>query len=301
MQKIKLVAIILTFNEAKHLPRCLDSLTGVADEVLIVDCYSNDDTLLIAKAHGAKVVQKDWINHANQFNWGLTKLGSDTDWILRIDADEYLTSEFREEILVKLPLVDTNVDGIYCARYMTFQGRMIRYGGVCPIRVLRLFRYGRGECENRWMDEHIKVEGYTINFTSGIIDDNLNSLTWWTDKHNKYASREVIDLLNIEYAFMPRDSIASLKGGNQASVKRWLKEMVYARLPTGIRAFTYFFYRYVLRLGFLDGREGASFHFLQGFWYRYLVDAKLVEVKRHKRVYNVSIEAAIERVLGIKI
>ncbi|MCB1689918.1 MAG: hypothetical protein KDI33_15585, partial [Halioglobus sp.] len=193
------------------------------------------------------------------------------------------------------------VDGIFCDRRMTFQSRLIRHGGVFPIRVLRLFRYGHGECENRWMDEHIKVAGSTLDFKGELIDDNLNSLTWWTEKHNKYASREAVDLLNLEYRFIPHDSVASLRGGNQAGIKRWLKEKVYARLPGGFRAFAYFFYRYVIRLGFLDGQAGTAFHFLQGFWYRYLVDAKVAEVRRHMLEKNCDVTAAIEQVLRIRV
>jgi hypothetical protein len=192
------------------------------------------------------------------------------------------------------------VDGVVCGRCMTFQGRLIRVGGVFPIRILRLFRYGRGECENRWMDEHIKVTGPTVDFKDELIDDNLNSLSWWTDKHNRYASREAMDMLNLKYGFMPIDSVASLSGGSQAGVKRWIKESVYARLPGGFRAFVYFFYRYVIRLGFLDGQAGTAFHFLQGFWYRYLVDAKVAEVERYIKDKDVDIATAIAYVLEIR-
>ena len=151
------------------------------------------------------------------------------------------------------------------------------------------------------MDEHIKVEGKTENFEGEIIDDNLNPLTWWTEKHNGYASREVVDLLNLEFGFMPHETVADLRGGQQAGIKRWLKENIYARLPGGIRAFAYFFYRYVIRLGFLDGKEGAAFHVLQGFWYRYLVDMKLHEVKKYLAQNDVDAVTAINDVLGIKI
>ena len=118
---------------------------------------------------------------------------------------------------------------------------------------------------------------------------------------NSYASREAVDLLNLEYHFMPHDTVARLRGGHQAGVKRWLKEEIYARLPGGFRAFAYFFYRYVIRLGFLDGQAGTAFHFLQGFWYRYLVDAKVAEVKRAMREMNLDVAAAIERVLEIRV
>ena len=297
----RITAIILTLNEQKHLARCIDSLRAVADQILIADCFSTDGTLDIAQAYGARVIQHKWVNYATQFNWALTQLDFDTDWVLRIDADEYLTPALVAEIQAQLPGIDPQIDGLYCSRRMTFQGRLIRFGGVFPVRVLRLFRYGRGECENRWMDEHIKVAGPTGDLKGELIVDNLNPVTWWTDKHNKYASREVVDLLNLQYRFMPHDSVASLRGGKQAGVKRWIKEVLYARLPGGSRAFAYFFYRYVLRLGFLDGKAGTAFHFLQGFWYRYLVDVKVAEVRTYMREEKVDVVLAIDHVLGIKV
>lgn len=298
---MKLTVIILTFNEEQHLGRCIKSLQGVANEVVVADCYSTDTTLDIARAYGARIIQRAWVNHATQFNWALTQLGPETDWVLRIDADEVLTPELVAEIRERLPNIGPEIDGVYWGRRMTFQGRLIRHGGVFPVRVLRLFRYGRGQCENRWMDEHIKVAGPTVDFAGEMIDDNLNSLTWWTDKHNKYACREAIDLLNLEYGFMPHDSVAGLRTGSQAAVKRWIKESVYARLPGGFRAFAYFFYRYFIRLGFLDGQAGTAFHFLQGFWYRYLVDAKVAEVRRYMWEKGEPVERAVEVVLGIKL
>ncbi len=298
---MKVVAVILTLNEAQHLARCIESLTGVADEIVVADCYSTDATLDIAKAHGARVIQHEWVNHAVQFNWALTQLDADTEWVLRIDADEYLTNELAAQFRGYLQADCSDVNGIYCGRRMTFQGRLIRHGGVFPIRTLRLFRYGKGECENRWMDEHIHVSGATHDVQGEIIDDNLNPLHWWTDKHNKYASREAVDLLNLQYRFMPYDSVARLHGGKQAGVKRWVKESVYARLPSGMRAFVYFLYRYVIRFGFLDGQAGTAFHFLQGFWYRYLVDAKMAEVQRYMVVEKVDVVTAIRIILGIKV
>ena len=244
------------------------------------------------------MISHDFINQAQQFNWALKQLNNKTEWVLRIDADEYLTSALNLEILNKLSKVKSNINGIYFNRRMSFQGKLIKYGGVFPVPVLRLFRYGYGECENRWMDEHIKVTGDTEYLREEIIDDNLNNLTWWTNKHNNYASREVVDLLNLEYNFNDLNSIASLNLGKKTEKKRWFKEVIYARMPRGFRAVFYFLYRYIVRFGFLDGREGANFHFLQGFWYRYLVDAKVDEVKAYMKKNNVSIEVAINKVLG---
>ena len=234
-------------------------------------------------------------------NWGIDHVDSEAEWILRLDADEIISPELAREIVERLPDLGPEIDGVYVSRRMTFQGRPIRWGGVFPVRVLRLFRNGRGRCENRWMDEHILVEGRTAEFYGEILDDNLNSLSWWTEKHNHYASREVVDLLNLEYGFMPHETVADLRSGQQAGIKRWMKENIYARLTSGTRAFAYFFYRYLIRLGFLDGREGAAFHVLQGLWYRYLVDAKHREVLRYMHTHNVDVVSAIDSLLNIKI
>jgi glycosyltransferase involved in cell wall biosynthesis len=298
---VKLVAIILTLNEERHLRRCIESIESVVDEVVVMDCYSTDATLDIANELGARVLQKAWVNYATQFNYALTQLTENVDWVLRIDADEYLTPALASEISQNMANLSSDLDGVTVPRRLTFMGRLIRHGGVFPVQVLRLFRYGAGECENRWMDEHIKVAGKTVNFKHELIDDNLNSLSWWVNKHNNYASREVVDLLNLEYGFMAHDTVASLSDGSQASLKRWIKEKVYAGLPGGFRAFAYFCYRYFLRLGFLDGREGTAFHVLQGFWYRYLVDAKLAEVKRYILANSCSVQQGILDVLDIDV
>lgn len=293
--------LILTLDEARHIERALRSIGPFVDRCVVVDSGSTDETAVRARAMGAEVLTHSFVNQASQFNWALDQLPADTDWVIRLDADEIVTEALATEIKAKLSSLPASVSGVYVSRRMTFLGRPIRWGGVFPVRVLRLFRYGQGRCENRWMDEHILVDGDTVEFEGEIIDDNLNSLTWWTEKHNAYASREVVDLLNLEYGFMLHETVADIRGGQQAGVKRWLKEKVYARLPTGFRATAYFFYRYVLRLGFLDGREGTAFHVLQGFWYRYLVDMKLHEVKAYMRRENVGVEVAIQDVLGIDV
>jgi len=297
---LHLTVIILTLNEGKHLPRCLKSLEGIEHSVLVVDSFSSDNTIEIAKNYGASVITHDFVNQAQQFNWALSQLDYNTDWILRIDADEYLTPALKNEINEKLSNVKLNIKGIYCNRRMSFQGRLIKFGGVFPVNVLRLFRYGHGECENRWMDEHIKVTGDTETLKGEIIDDNLNNLSYWINKHNNYASREAVDLLNLEFKFNDTNSIADLHFGKNNAIKRWLKEEIYARMPLGFRAILYFLYRYIFRLGFLDGKKGLSFHFFQGLWYRYLIDAKVSEVKDYMKNNNSNIETAIKKILGEK-
>lgn len=298
---MSLTVIILTKNEERHITRALDSVASVADRCIVLDSGSTDKTVELAEREGATVLENKWINYSTQFNFALNFLPPDTDWVLRLDADEFLTPGLVQEIINKLPKLGPDVSGVYVSRRMTFLGRRIRWGGVFPIRVLRIFRSGRGRCEDRWMDEHIIVKGKTANFSGEIVDDNQNSLSWWTEKHNWYSSREVVDLLNLEFGFMPHETIADLRSCQQASFKRWLKERIYARLPGGGRALIYFLYRYIIRLGFLDGREGAAFHFLQGFWYRFLVDFKLHEVKSYMRRKDVDVKTAIYDVLAINV
>lgn len=298
---VKIAAIVLTHNEEMHIARCLCSLRNVVSNIVIVDSFSSDSTVMIAQQLSVRILQNVWVNYATQFNWGLSQLDSDTEWVLRLDADEWITPELETQIALRLPRVSPDVDGVYIERRLKFQGRLIRYGGVGHLKVLRLFRYGRGHCENRWMDEHIRVVGPTIDFEGGIIDDRLGTLTKWSDKHNEYASREAIDLLNLRYNFLPRDSVAKLLGSRSAQRKRWIKEEIYSRLPLGLRAVMYFLYRFFIRFGFLDGSEGRAFHFLQGFWYRFLVDAKVREVQRYMRTTDVGIRRAVEHVLGIRV
>lgn len=128
------------------------------------------------------------------------------------------------------------------------------------------------------MDEHIKViEGRTIKLDHDFVDHNLKSLTAWIDKHNNYAIREAADLLNTIYGFNKGDDVDPVFFGSQVQRKRWLK-IKYYKMPLFIRPFLYFQYRYFIRLGFLDGKQGLAWCFLQGFWYRFLVDAKIYEI-----------------------
>lgn len=289
-----LTVVILTLDEARHIERALRSAASIADRCVVVDSGSIDDTVALARAMGAEVLTHPFVNQARQFNWALQQLPKDTGWVFRLDADEVVSDALAAEIVAFLPDLPKEVAGLTVPRRIAFMGRPIRYGGLFPVHILRIFRHGRGRSEDRWMDEHIAVDGRVKALKGEVLDDNLNPLGWWIDKHNRYASREALEVL------MAEDRGGATSGmGRQAGVKRWLKERVYSRLPGGLRAFAYFFYRYVLRLGFLDGREGAAFHVLQGLWYRYLVDAKLHEVRLHMSRTGVDTVTAIRDILGI--
>jgi glycosyltransferase involved in cell wall biosynthesis len=300
---MKITAVILTFNEEIHLARCIESLLPLTHDIVVVDSLSTDRTIEIARKYGARVLERAWENnHSIQFNWALTELDSNqTEWVLRIDADEVLTPELVSELKQAIPtLGDENV-GVHFFRKMCFQGKLIQHGGIGHNKVSRLFRYGHGKSEARWMDEHIKIEGKCIDLSGCIIDDNLNSVSWWIAKHNNYASREAVDLLNLKYQFTTLDSVSDAATKSAISKKRWIKENFYAKLPLGMRSLSYFLYRYLFLAGFLDGSVGSQFHFLQAFWYRYLVDVKFAEVERYMKVNGVSPKVAIDRVLGIKL
>ena len=299
---MKLTIIILTYNEELHLARCLESALRLTPNIVVVDCFSTDRTVEIAQSFGATVLQRAWDgSHSTQVNWALDQLAhlpTQAAWVMRIDADEVLTPEIVSQIQSTLPTVAPQVNGISCIRKMTFQGKLIRFGGVGKNRVMRLFRYGFGQSESRWMDEHIKIEGQTIALSGAMIDDNLRSLAWWIEKHNGYSSREAVDLLNLEYQFSQQNSVAALSNSS-IGLKRWIKENIYAKLPGGARSLAYFIWRYVFMLGFLDGSRGTQFHFFQALWYRYLVDCKVAEVKRYMKEHQVSATVAVKNVLGI--
>mgnify|MGYP001825815455 CR=1 FL=1 len=293
----KLTVIILAKDEALHIERAIASVQQIATDILVVDSGSTDGTVAIARSVGARVLHHTWVNYADQFNWALEQVHGQGGWVMRLDADEIVTPELRAEIIGGLP----DAAGITVGRSMCFQGTPIRHGGLFPIKVLRLFRNGKGLCESRWMDEHIVVRGPIAALSGQIIDDNRKSLDWWTAKHNSYASREVIDILNQDLRFLPQDTLLADATGRQAAVKRWLKTQAYARLPLGMRAGVYFLYRFILRGGWLDAPCAREFHVLQGFWYRYLVDSKLAEVRKFIADNECPPSVAIKSVLGIDV
>lgn len=273
--------IILTFNEEIHIKRCLDRISPYVKKVFIIDSFSTDKTLELAKEYkNVTILQNKWTNYATQFNWALENAQIETKWVLRLDADEYLTTELVEELKEKLPCLEQDVTGIVFPLRRVFLGRTIKRG-MNQVKLLRLFQNGKAKSEVRQMDEHIQVvEGRTIEFKNEFADDNLNNLSWWTQKHIGYAIREAADLLDIEFGLTNTGSTDENKQiSEQAHKKRKLKHK-YAKKPLFWRSFAYFIYRYFFKFGFLEGKEGFLWHFLQGWWYRTLVDAKVFEIKK---------------------
>ncbi|TGX82096.1 glycosyltransferase family 2 protein [Palleniella muris] len=277
-----IAALILTYNEEKHIKRCISSLKGVCDEIFVVDSFSKDNTVKIAEGLGATVIQNPWKNYATQFNFGLHNCGIKSDWVWRIDADEFLEGEIGHSVKDAIASCSDDVNGIYVRKRIDFMGRPLLHGGWYPSYHLKVFRRGHGDCENRWMDEHIRLyDGRSVTVESGNqVDANLNDLTWWTEKHNGYATREMADMLMMEYGLDAKSQEVEPKFfGTEEQRKRWLK-IRYIKTPLFVRPFINFTLRYIVKGGFLDGREGFIWHILQGFWYRMLVDAKIYELKK---------------------
>ena len=274
---LDVTAVILTYNEEIHIRRCLENVRLFAKRVIVVDCYSKDRTCEIARGMGAEVVEHEWPgNQAEQFNWLIDHVPIHTEWILRLDADEYLTDELIDELREKLPGMDKGVTALSLSRARASYGRILHHGIVNGIRIVRT---GTARYEKRIMDEHLSIlEGRTVEMEHQFVDDNRMTIGQFTIKHENYASREAALLLDAEYhlsdtAHMEKDH------GEEVERKRAQKAR-YAKMPLFWRAFAYFVYRYIVKLGFLDGREGFLWDFLQGWWYRTLVDAKVLEVKK---------------------
>lgn len=292
--------LVLTYNEERHIKRCLDSVRDLVEEMIVVDSYSSDKTVEIAKAAGARVLQNQWPGSQSlQLNWALPRMAQASKWILRLDADEYLLPELSLELQRKIPLLDDQITGIYLKRRVYFMDKWIRHGGYYPVKILRLWRPDAGIMEDKWMDEHLELKyGKSVLMENDFVDENLNDLTWWIDKHNKYATREAVELLNLQHGFLSGDGFKGKLSGEQEKRKRWLKNFFYNEIPLFVRPFIYFLYRYFLRLGFMDGVKGLIWHFLQGFWYRFLVDTKVYDVKRRALKESRSVKAILEDYLG---
>lgn len=300
---MKIAAVIIVYNEEIHIGRCLKSIEDLVDEVHIIDSYSNDKTLEIASQFNIKIYQVNWENsYSKKYNWGLRNIKTECDWILRMDADEICSSELRSE-LNNLLKTESKQDfnAIKVPRTIKFLGRELRYGAMHPIYTLRLFRVGAGVCESKLMDEHIVVKNEMSICANGkIIDENLKGWGDWISKHDTYALKEAIDVLQRQNKKITNQLENNAKNFDQVRKKRLLKNW-YERLPLFIRPVLYFIYRYVFRGGFRDGYSGFSWHFLQGLWYRMLVDIKVYEISQALKNQNTSLENYIQNRYGFKI
>lgn len=275
-----LTVIILTFNEELNISNALKNISGWVEEIFILDSGSTDNTLKIAEEYSTKVFYRKFDNYSKQRNYALRELPITTEWILFLDADEYLTEELKKEI--SETLTKTDCDGFYLKRRFYFQDRWIKYGGYYPTWILRVFKKEKGSVD-RAINEHFLVEGKIGYMKNDFIDDNKKGISEWISKHNSYAYYEALELLSAR-SHSAGDSELNNFFGSQAERKRWIRQKIWNRLlPPLIRPFIYYFYRYFLRLGFLDGKAGFIYHFLQALWFPFLIDVKYLEMKRKSK------------------
>ena len=267
--------IILTKNEKLHIGRCLGRIAALSPrQVFVVDCFSTDGTQKIVEEWQndkigqthfiISVAEHEWPGlQSVQFNWALDNLPIEAKWVLRLDADEYLTPESIDWLKANLDGIDERVAALEFTLERKFMGGEIRHG-TNGIQMVRMFRRGRGRYAETLMDERIVFEGEKLSVPVVFYDDNLNSLEWWKEKHRGYAKREAAQ------------AIESMRTGVWTDPRK----ASYYKLPRYFRAFAYFCIRYFLKLGFLDGRPGWRWHFWQGLWYRCLVDYEIGKLRK---------------------
>lgn len=305
---VDLTVVILTKNEEANLRKCIASFCGIVRRFVVVDSYSTDATEQLCRELDNELrqigscldfYQNKWISYADQFNWGLRYTGISTAWTMRMDADEEITNELANEINHRLNAMDASINGVILRRRVYFMGKWIRHGGRYPELLLRIFRTGTAACEMKLMDEHLVLSnGQTVTFDYDLIDNNQKDLEWWTAKHNWYSNREVLDYQLSRTAEIGHELEEGSVSSGQARMKRMVKNHGYYRLPMFLRAHLYFIYRYYIKLGFLDGPEGRIFHFLQAYWYRFLVDAKIYECEKYHR--KMETQGALEAPVTIR-
>jgi glycosyltransferase involved in cell wall biosynthesis len=275
---LKPSVIILAFNSVDTLGATLAQAQEISDDIHVVDSFSTDETVALSQLHGAQVVQHAFENYGAQRNWAIEHVESRYPWQLHLDADERLTPELIASIR-SLPESPAH-SGFFIARLVQFLGRQLRHGGMSPTWHLRLFRKGAGRCEERKYDQHFYLtEGTSGQVQGCMIDDIRMPLSEWTARHNRWSDAEVQE----QTAAREGVRIRPRFWGNPVERKRFLRGL-YNDAPLFVRPFALFFYRYFLRLGFLDGREGFIFWTLQTFWFRFLIDAKLFEQRKRKSV-----------------
>ena len=280
--------IVLTFNEEIHLPRLLKSIQTLNASTYILDSGSTDKTLEIAENFGCEVKNNPFINHPKQWDAALKSFDIKTPWVVCLDADQQVTSEligllsnFRDDDF-------KDVSGIYFNRKNIFKGKWLRHGGYSPVYLLKMFRYGVGYSDlNENMDHRFIVPGKTIIWKNGfIVEENLkeNEISFWINKHNRYsdlvAQEEWERLQQLRTQTLQPDLF-----GSPDQKKAFLKS-IWWKMPLYVRPFIYFFHRYFIQLGILDGKQGFVFHFLQAFWFRLVVDIKIDEIKKKHSLGN---------------
>jgi glycosyltransferase involved in cell wall biosynthesis len=280
----RLSAFVLTRNEERNLGACLDSLHGWCADIHIVDSFSTDGTLEIAGRYGAQVHQHRFEGHTKQRSWALRNLPFTHEWVLALDADHRVTEALRDELIERFTTPPEGIAGFFICRRQIFRGRWIRFGGYYPKYQLKLFRHEGAFLDDHEFDYRFYVNGRTDKLKHDIVESNQKEweISFFVEKHNRFASElaaEEIKRANggLEYLAKARFF------GTPDERTLWLKIQWNSLLPRYVRPFLLFIYRYFLCLGFLDGKEGFIFHFMQSLWFRLLVDIRREELEAESK------------------
>ena len=270
-------AIIMTKNEEKNIVDCLKSMEGFAKRCVVIDCGSTDKTVELAERYGASVYFHEFEYYARQFNWGIKNCDIDTEWIIRLDADERFTEKLNKEI-EKLIAENKNkpMNGITIEADLYFLGRVMKHG-LRNKRKMMLFKKAYGCIEDRRRDAHsIISEGFSVSAKHRFIHYDFKNVDNYIKKYNWYATREMQDYIDYVHG---ADTNINTDAAILAQRKK--KFGLYYKAPKFFRCWAWFIYNYFFRGGFLDGKEGLVFCFLECYWYRFLVDAKIYEYEKN--------------------
>lgn len=267
-----LTVVILTYNEQIHIERAMKNVLDFADKIIILDSYSQDETVSIAKNLGSEVIFRKFDHYKNQRQYAIDYCKTITKWMLFLDADEYLLPELKKEISETLNNPDDTA-GYYLRRRAIFMNRWIKYGGYYPSYLLRLFRPELATVDGE-INEHIQVNGLTKYLKHDFVDHSLKNIEFWINKHNQYTNGEA------RHLWLEKNN--KIGSDIQLNKKKWVKKNIWNRFPLLLRPFFYFIYRYFFRFGFLDGKEGFIYHVLQGGWLWFVVDVKYLEMNRRQ-------------------
>lgn len=274
-----LAAVVLCHDEAPNIRRCLESVAGWCP-IYVVDSGSTDGTREICHEYTPHLFEHPYANHSSQWQWALDQLPIEASWVLALDADFTVTPELRSEIERRLPELPASVAGVYVRHRYIFGGGPIRFGGT-KSRWLRLVRRGRARADlSDLVDFRFVVDGEVERFRGAVVEDNRHDedISVWTRKQDKFALRLAVEEELRRARLIAWQGRPGLLGNPDQRFMR-LRDL-WLRLPLFVRPALYFLYRYVLMLGFLDGRAGFLYAALQGFWLRLLVDWKILELRR---------------------
>nr|WP_255538452.1 glycosyltransferase family 2 protein [Polynucleobacter sp. P1-05-14] len=262
----------MTFNSVEIIRETVTQALKVSHNIFVVDSGSTDGTIEILYELGCHVAKREFLGYSSQRNWAINQV-KEFSWQLHLDADEVLDELGISQI--NLALQEMSPHNAYMIKRRDyFMGKMLRFSGLNPWH-LRLFKTGFVCCENRLYDQHFVSDGSVGRLKGFMHDKNCLTLTEWVRRHNHWSTLEAQEILN-ECADRPGILRARFWGDARERTRFFKK--IYYKLPNTLRSFLYFFYRYFIALGFLDGATGFYFIFFQALWFRMLVDAKYREI-----------------------